>query len=75
MFRKKFKKNVKNELMRIEVEIENLKSLIVEIIRLDDMLYDIIIKKRYENSHEKFDIYAKKSFREKTLSKSSLNID
>ena len=29
------------------------------------MLYNQIIKKRFKNSREKFDIYAKKNFREK----------
>ena len=65
MFKKEFKKNVKNKFIKTKVEIKNFKLLIDEIIRFDDMLYDRIIKKKFENSREKFEIYAKKSFRTK----------
>ena len=51
--------------MKTKVEIKNLKFFIIECIRLNDMLYNKIMKKRFENSREKFDIYAKKSFRKK----------
>ena len=65
MFKKNLKNNVKNELMRTKIEIKNLKSFIIECIRLNDILYNKIMKKQFENPREKFDIYAKKSFREK----------
>ena len=65
MFKKNLKNNIKNELMKTKIEIENLKNFIIECIRLNDMLYNQIIKKRFKNSREKFDIYAKKIFRKK----------
>ena len=65
MFKKKFKENVKNKLMRTEIEIENFKLLIVETIRFDDMLYNRVIKKKFENSRKRFEIYAKENFRTK----------
>ena len=40
MFRKKFKNNIKNELMRNEINTKNFKKLIEKIIRIDDMLYN-----------------------------------
>ena len=61
MFRKNLKKNVKNELMKTKIETKNLSNFIIECIRLNDILYNKIIKKRFENSREKFDIYAKKN--------------
>ena len=65
MFRKNFKKNVKNELMKTKIETKNLLNFIIECIRLNDMLYNKVIKKRFENSREKSDIYANKNFRKK----------
>ena len=56
MFKRKLKKSVKNELMRNEANIENLKKLIEKIIKIDDMLYDRVMKRWYENSHERFEI-------------------
>ena len=48
--------------MKTKIEIKNLKNFIIECIRLNDILYNKIIKKRFENSREKFNIYAKKKF-------------
>ena len=60
MFKKNLKNNIKNELMKIKIKIKNLKNFIIEYIRLNDILYNKIIKKRFKNSREKFDIYVKK---------------
>ena len=60
MFKREFKKNVKDKLMRSEASIENLKKLIEKIIKIDDMLYDRVMKRRYENSHERSEIYAER---------------
>ena len=65
IFKKNLKNNVKNELMKTKVEIKNLKNFIIECIRLNDMLYNKIMKKQFKNSYEKFDIYAEENFREK----------
>ena len=46
MFKKKFKKSVKNKFMRTKVEIENFKLLIVETIQFNNILYNRIIKKK-----------------------------
>ena len=47
MFKRNFKKNVKDELMRDERFIENLKTLIEIVIDLNDKLYERAIKRRY----------------------------
>ena len=62
MFRKIFKNNVKNKLMRNEINTKNFKKLIEKTIRINNILYNRIIKQQYENSHKKFEIYAKKKF-------------
>ena len=49
--------------MKTKIEIENLQNFIIECIRLNDMLYNKIMKKRFENSRKKFDIYANENFR------------
>ena len=67
MYRRKFKKNVKNEFMRIEKNTKNLKKLIEISIRLDDILYDKIIKKKYNNSYKRFEIYTKKTLVKKVF--------
>ena len=67
MYRQKLKKNVKNEFMRIEKSTKNFKKLIEISIRLNDILYNKTIKKKYNNSHKKFEIYAKKNFNEKSF--------
>ena len=56
MYRKKFKNNVKNEFIRHDNNIENMKNFIKISIELDDKFYEKIIKKHY-NSREKSNIY------------------
>ncbi len=47
MFRRDFKNNLKNEIMRDEKILNDIFNLIEVIIDLDDKLYKKIIKKRY----------------------------
>ena len=47
MFKRNFKNNVKNKLMRYEETIENFKKLIEAIIDFDDKLYEKIINKKF----------------------------
>ena len=66
IFKKNSKKNVKNEFIRSKISIENFKQLIEKCIRIDDIFYNRIMKKRYENSYEKLNIYANEvNFRNK----------
>ena len=53
--------------MRIEKSTKNFKKLIEISIRLDNILYNKIIKKIYNNLHKRFEIYAKKNFSEKNF--------
>ena len=53
--------------MRIKKSTKNFKKLIEVSIKFDNMLYNKIIKKKYNNLHKKFEIYAKKSFNEKSF--------
>ena len=62
MFKKNLKNNVKNELIKTKIKIKNLKIFIIECIRLNDILYNKIIKKQFENSRKKSNIYAKNFF-------------
>ena len=57
MFRRKFKNNVKNELIRWNEKFKNFNHLIETAIELDDKLYERIMKKRYDESREKTDIF------------------
>ena len=50
LFRRKFKKNIKNELMRDGAEITNLEILIKKIIVIDDKFYFRVIKKNSKKS-------------------------
>ena len=50
---KKNKKNVINEFMRLKISIENVKQLIEKCIRINNIFYNRIMKKRYENSYKK----------------------
>ena len=52
-----FKDNVKDELMHHEVMIETLKELMKAAIEIDDKLYERAMKKRYNNSCDRTDIY------------------
>ena len=53
MFRRKFKNNVKNEFMRDERKINNLKILMKTAIDFDDQLYKRIMKRKYSKRHLK----------------------
>ena len=53
MFRRKFKNNVKNEFMRDERKINDLKILMKTAIDLDDRLYERIMKRKYSKRHSK----------------------
>ena len=50
MFRRKLKNNVKNELMRIGVFIENFEKLIEHTIEIDDKFYEGIMEKRHDGN-------------------------
>ncbi len=47
MFRRNFKNNLKNEIMRDKKIFNNMFDLIEVIINFDDKLYEKVIKKRY----------------------------
>ena len=66
IYQQKFKKNVKNKFMRTEKSTKNFKKLIEVLIRLDDILYNKTIKKKYNNSYKKSETYTKKGFNEKS---------
>ena len=53
MFRWKFKNNVKNEFMRDECKINDLKILMKTTIDFDDRLYERIMKRKYSKRHSK----------------------
>jgi len=50
MFRRDFKNNLKNEIMRDEKSINNMFDLIEVVIDLNDKLYKKAMKKRYNQS-------------------------
>jgi hypothetical protein len=50
MFRRDFKNNLKNEIMRDDRNISDMFDLIEMIIDLDDKLYKRAMKKRYDQS-------------------------
>ncbi len=47
MFKREFKKNLKNKLIRDERELLNIKNLIEVLIKINDKLYKKVIKKRF----------------------------
>ena len=53
MFRRKFKNNVKNELMRDKRKINDLKILMKATIDFDDRLYERTMKRKYSKRHSK----------------------
>ena len=53
MFRRKFKNNVKNEFMRDERKINDLKILMKTTIDFDDRLYERAMKRKYSKRHSK----------------------
>ena len=67
MYRKKFKNDVKNKIIRYDNEISNINLLIATSIELNDKLYKKKLKKRNLESHKKFNIYEnyKKNYRTK----------
>jgi len=48
MFRRDFKNNLKDKIMRDEKRISNMFDLIEVVIDFDDKLYEKAIKKRYD---------------------------
>jgi len=53
MFRRDFKDNLKNEIMRDDKFISDMFDLIEVAINLDDKLYEKVMKKRYDQSRER----------------------
>jgi len=53
MFRREFKKRFKNKLIRDERELLNIKNLIKVSIKIDDKLYEKIIKKRFDQFYKR----------------------
>jgi len=53
MFRRDFKNNLKNEIMRDDKFINDMFDLIEVVIDLDDKLYERAMKKRYDQFHER----------------------
>ncbi len=57
MFRRNFKNNFKNEIMRDNKSISDMFNLIEVVINFDDKLYKKAIKKRYDQFYEKARIF------------------
>ncbi len=57
MFRRDLKKNLKNEIMRDDKFISDIFDLIEVIIDFDNKLYKRIMKKQYDQLHEKAKIF------------------
>jgi mannitol-specific phosphotransferase system IIBC component len=57
MFRQNFKNNLKNEIMRDNKNISDIFNLIEVVIDLDDKLYKRAMKKRYDQLHERAEIF------------------
>ncbi len=57
MFRRDFKNNLKNEIMRDDKSISDMFDLIEVVIDLDDKLYEKAMKKRYDQSQERAEIF------------------
>ena len=53
MFQRKFENNVKNEFMRDERKINDLKILMKTAIDFDDRLYERTIKRKYSKRYSK----------------------
>ncbi len=56
MFRRDFKNNLKDEIIRDDRSISNMFDLIEVVIDLDDKLYKRAMKKRYDQSQERTEI-------------------
>ena len=48
MFKREFKKNLKNKFMRDEQELLNIKNLIKILIKIDNKLYKRVIEKQFD---------------------------
>jgi hypothetical protein len=59
MFRRDLKDNLKNEIMRDGRSISDMFDLIEVVIDLDDKLYERAIKKKYDQSRERTEIFFK----------------
>ncbi len=57
MFRRGLKNNLKNEIMRDDRSISDMFDLIEVVIDLDDKLYERAMKKRYDQSRERAEIF------------------
>jgi len=57
MFRRDFKNNLKNEIMRDDKFINDMFNFIEVVIDFDDKLYERIMKKRYDQFHERARIF------------------
>jgi len=57
MFRRDFKNNLKDELMRDDKSISDMFDLIMIAIDLDDKLYERAMKKRYDQLRERAEIF------------------
>jgi len=57
MFRRDLKNNLKNEIMRDDKFISDMFDLIEVVIDLDDKLYERAMKKRYDQSQERTEIF------------------
>jgi len=57
MFRRDLKNNLKNEIMRDNKFISDMFNLIEVAIDFDDKLYKRIMKKRYNQFHERIEIF------------------
>jgi len=57
MFRRDFKDNLKNEIMRDDKFINDMFDLIEVVIDFDDKLYERVMKKRYDQLRERAKIF------------------
>ncbi len=57
MFRRDFKNNLKNEIMRDDKSISNMFDLIEVVIDFDNKLYERVMKKRYDQFRERARIF------------------
>jgi len=57
MFRRNLKNNLKNEIIRNDKSISDMFDLIEVVIDFDDKLYKKVMKKRYNQFHERAKIF------------------
>ena len=63
MFRRDFKNNLKNEIMRDDKFINDMFNLIDVVIDFDDKLYEKVMKKRYDQFYERAKIFFKSTIK------------